>query len=412
MGEPVTARPLEGFRVVEVAQFTFTPAAGAVLADWGADVIKVEHAVTGDSQRGMGGLSGWREGSFHPVMEHPNRGKRSIGLALEEPEALAVLHDIVRTSDVFLTNFLPDARARLHLDLDDIRAVNPDIVYVRGSAYGVRGEEATQGGYDATAFWARGGHAAGVQPPEYDGVLGMPGPAYGDSLGGLSIAGGVAAALLARERTGETSVVDVSLLGLGLWASALSVSISLANGEPWPGGYMGNPPDARTNPGAGPVRTSDGRFLYLAMIQISKFWADFCRHLGREDMIDDPRWDTPEKIMANAPAASKIVHEVIGSKPYDYWVEKFRTLEGQWAPVQDSVELAHDPQVRANGWISEITDADGVTRELVTNPVQFDETPVQLTRGPQFAEHTDEILREIGIDDDQAIALKISGAVT
>jgi len=120
----------------------------------------------------------------------------------------------------------------------------------------------------------------------------------------------------------------------------------------------------------------------------------------------------PEKIMANAPAASKIVHEVIGSKPYDYWVEKFRTLEGQWAPVQDSVELAHDPQVRANGWISEITDADGVTRELVTNPVQFDETPVQLTRGPQFAEHTDEILREIGIDDDQAIALKISGAVT
>ena len=408
----MVARPLEGFRVVEVAQFTFTPAAGAVLADWGADVIKVEHAVTGDSQRGMTGLSGWRDGSFHPVMEHPNRGKRSIGLALEDPGARAVLDDIVRTSDVFLTNFLPDARERLRLELDDIRAANPDIVYVRGSAYGVRGDESRMGGYDATAFWARGGAAAGVRPPDYDGVIGMPGPAYGDSLGGLSIAGGIAAALLARERTGETSVVDVSLLGLGVWASALSVDISLANGEPWPAGYMGNPPDALTNPGAGPVRTSDGRFVYLAMIQISKFWDDFCRHLDRPDLVGDPRWDTPEKLIANAPEAGRIVHEVIGAKPYDYWVDRFRTLEGQWAPVQDSLELAHDPQVRANGLIAEVTDADGATRELVTNPVQFDETPAQLTRAPQFAEHTDEILLEVGIDEDQAIALKVSGAVT
>ena len=168
---------MEGVRILEVAQFTFTPAAGAVLADWGADVIKVEHAVTGDAQRGMGGLAGWREGAFHPVIEHPNRGKRSIGLALEHPEALDVLYELARSSDVFLTNFLPDARIRLHIDVDDLRAVNPDIVYVRGSAFGVRGEESTRGGYDATAYWARSGHAAGVQPPDYDGVLGMPGPA-------------------------------------------------------------------------------------------------------------------------------------------------------------------------------------------------------------------------------------------
>ena len=187
---------MEGVRILEVAQFTFTPAAGAVLADWGADVIKVEHAVTGDAQRGMGGLSGWREGAFHPVIEHPNRGKRSIGLALEHPEALDVLYELARSSDVFLTNFLPDARTRLHIDVDDLRAVNPDIVYVRGSAFGVRGDESTRGGYDATAYWARSGHAAGVQPPDYDGVLGMPGPAYGDSIGGMTIAGGIAAALL------------------------------------------------------------------------------------------------------------------------------------------------------------------------------------------------------------------------
>src|SRR6516164_9946441 len=149
---------MKGVKMVEVAQFTFTPSAGAVLADWGADVVKVEHAATGDAQRGMGGLSGWREGEFHPVIEHPNRGKRSIGLALEHAEALEVLYDLARTSDVFLTNFLPDARARLHIDLDDLRAVNRQIVYVRGTAFGPRGAEASLGGYDATAFWARAGH--------------------------------------------------------------------------------------------------------------------------------------------------------------------------------------------------------------------------------------------------------------
>jgi len=126
------ARPMDGVRVVEVAQFTYVPAAGAVLADWGAEVIKIEHAETGDAQRGFGYLGSVAAGgSFAPLMEHPNRGKRSVGLALEKPEALEVLHEIVRRSDVFVTNFLPDARARLKIDVDDIRAVNPDIIYVR-----------------------------------------------------------------------------------------------------------------------------------------------------------------------------------------------------------------------------------------------------------------------------------------
>jgi crotonobetainyl-CoA:carnitine CoA-transferase CaiB-like acyl-CoA transferase len=148
------------------------------------------------------------------------------------------------------------------------------------------------------------------------------------------------------------------------------------------------------------------------MIQVSKFWADFCRHLDREDMIDDDRWNTPEKLLENAPAAAEIVHEVIGSKPYSHWVDRFRSLEGQWAPVQDTVELGRDPQVRANGLIAEITDVDGTTRELVANPVQFDETPAVLRRAPQFAEHTDDILRDLGLDEERILSLKIDGAVT
>ena len=297
-GAIVASRPMEGVRILEVAQFTFTPSAGAVLADWGADVVKVEHATTGDAQARHGRPERLEGRQLPPDHRAPQPRASAASVSRSNTRARSRSStSSPGTATCSSPNFLPDARERLRIDLDDIRAVNPDIIYVRGTAFGARGPKATRGGYDATAYWARGGHAAGVRPPDYDGVLGMPGPAYGDSLGGMTIAGGIAAALLARDRTGEPSVLDVSLLGLGLWANTLAVDISLANGEPWPGGSMGNPPEARTNPGAGPVRTSDGRYLYLAMIQVSKFWADFCRHLGREDMIDDERWNTPEKLL-------------------------------------------------------------------------------------------------------------------
>jgi crotonobetainyl-CoA:carnitine CoA-transferase CaiB-like acyl-CoA transferase len=403
---------MSGVRVVEVAQFTYVPAAGAVLADWGAEVIKVEHAVTGDAQRGFAYLGTVAAGgNFAPIMEHPNRGKRSIGLALERPDALAVLHDIVRRSDVFVTNFLPDARARLHIDVDDIRAVNPDIIYVRGTALGARGPEAAKGGYDHATFWCRGGSAAGIMPPDVDGVLGMPGPAYGDSIGGLTIAGGIAAALYARQLTGEPSVVDVSLLAVGAWANALAVDLSLVTGNPWqaPALMQPGPPN---NPLVGQYRTADGRFVCLCMLQPGRYWADFCRHIDRPDLIADERFDTTEKLMANAGLAQPVIAEVIGAQTLEYWVKRLGTMDGQWAVVQDSVELGRDEQLRANGLIAEVTDVDGVRRELVTAPVQFDEVPATLRRAPQFAEHTDELLRELGRDDAQILELKLSGAAT
>jgi crotonobetainyl-CoA:carnitine CoA-transferase CaiB-like acyl-CoA transferase len=148
------------------------------------------------------------------------------------------------------------------------------------------------------------------------------------------------------------------------------------------------------------------------MMQPGRYWADFCRHLGLEHLIDDPRFDSGEKLIANAEAAGALVHEAIGARPFAYWLEKFQTMEGQWSAVLDSVEVGRDPQARANGLIQEIVDADGRTRELVTSPVQFDETPPALTRAPQFAEHTDDVLRELGIDDERLIELKVTGAVT
>jgi crotonobetainyl-CoA:carnitine CoA-transferase CaiB-like acyl-CoA transferase len=403
---------MEGVRVLEVAQFTFVPAAGAVLADWGADVIKVEHAETGDAQRGLSTLMDMPVGggSFAPLMEHPNRGKRSIGLALERPEALEVLRELISVSDVFLTNFLPAARRKLGIDLDDVRRINADIIYVRGSGFGSRGPDSEKGGYDSTAFWARGGSALGTTPTEFDGLCKMPAGAYGDSIGGMTIAGGIAAALLARERTGQTSVVDVSLLGVGAWASALSVGFALLNGGPPARAPSSN--SARTNPLAGNYRTADDRWIVLAMLQPGRYWPEFCRRIEREDLITDSRFATVGALTGNAAEASEVLQSELAGRTLAEWTSRFGGMEGQWGVAQDPWEVGQDPALRANGMIGEVFDVDGGRHELVANPVQFDETPASLTRAPQFAEHTDEILRGLGKTDDELINLKIAGAVT
>jgi crotonobetainyl-CoA:carnitine CoA-transferase CaiB-like acyl-CoA transferase len=405
---------MQGVRVLEVSQFTFAPTAGAVLADWGADVIKVEHAETGDAQRGL--QIGWnssRRGSFQPIMEHPNRGKRSIGLDVGTPGGLEALYALARTSDVFITNFLPDARARLKIDVADLRRANPEVIYVRASAFGSRGPEAHKGGFDSSVFWARMGSGMGVTPPDSSRTLSMPGPAYGDTIGGMTIAGGIAAALFSRTQTGEPSVLDVSLLSAGAWAMGLAIDISLLTGTTRPVAALSEgPTTAATNPLAGDYRTADGRWINISFLQPGRYWRDFCAHIGRADLADDPRFDPAERLMANAKEAAEIIRRELAGRTFAEWAEVFRTLQGQWAPVQSSLEAGRDEQLRANGYIVTIEDADGQPRELVANPVQFDETPPALSRAPQFAEHTDELLRELGYDEDKIIKLKIDGAVT
>jgi crotonobetainyl-CoA:carnitine CoA-transferase CaiB-like acyl-CoA transferase len=408
-------QPMQGVRVLEVAQFTFVPAAGAVLADWGAEVIKVEHAERGDGQRGLTTVLGvdaiMKGSSFSPIFEGPNRGKRSVGLSLEVPEAREVLDELVKRSDVFLTNFLPEARAKLRINVEDIRKVNPDIIYVRGSGFGARGPEANKGGYDMTAFWARGGSGAGATPAGADRLAPMPAGGYGDNLGGMTIAGGIAAALYARATTGETSVIDVSLLGVGAWATQFTVNLALQAG-----GVPPRPPVPRhgsaRNPLVGPYRTSDDRWILFSMLQPGRYWPEFCAVSGHPELAADERFSTVEKLMANAPAAGELVAGIIAEKTFGEWLAILDGIEGQWATVQDSWGVANDPSLRANGMIASLDDAEGNRRELVTNPVQFDETPAELRRGPLFAEHTDEVLRELGLTGEQLIELKIAGAVT
>jgi crotonobetainyl-CoA:carnitine CoA-transferase CaiB-like acyl-CoA transferase len=403
--------PMTGVKMIEVAQFTFTPAAGAVLAEWGADVIKVEHAVTGDAQRGL--LNHPKDGTFHPIMEHPNRGKRSIGLDLANPEAYEVLLDLCRDADVFLTNFLPDARRKLRLELEDIRKVNPQIIYVRGSAHGQHGDWAEKGGYDGSSFWCRMGSAWGVTPEDSPRVLTMPAGAYGDSMGGMTIAGGITAALYGRNVTGEPSVVDVSLMSVGAWAFALELSnTALTRGEKEPVSINQMMRNAPINPTVGNFRTSDGRWINFTMLQGFRYFADVCRHLGLEELIDDERFTTAADLMANAPAAGEYIAGAIAQRPLAHWISHLATMQGPWAPVQGPLEILDDPQMEANGYLRTVLDSEGVERTLVSNPVHFDDEPPTITRAPQFAEHTDDLLRELGRSDDEIIQLKIAGAIT
>ena len=406
-------QPMSGVRILEVAQFTFTPAAGRswpigerTSSRWSTPSPVIPSAAL---QIGTGGAS---QGSFHPLMEHPNRGKRSIGLALEMESARDVLLELARSSDVFLTNFLPDARAQLRIDVDDIRKVNPTIIYVRGSADGPKGPDAGKGGYDGSTFWSRAGSAMGATPSDSPRLINQPAGAYGDSMGGMTIAGGIAAALFARDRTGEPSVVDVSLLSVGVWAMALSVNNALMAGEAPPSAPLAGGGASPFNPIIGNFRTSDHRWINLTMLQPGRYWADVCRHLGLDDLIEDERFDSAKKLMARAPEAGQLVADAIAAKPYAFWLDRLESLEGQWAPNNNALEVGYDPQVRANGYIVPVTDADGRARELVASPVQFDAEPPTLVRAPQFAEHTDDLLRELGRSDDEIIALKIEGAVT
>ena len=400
-------RPLEGIRVLEVAMYGFVPSAGAVLVEWGADVVKVEHAVTGDPQRGLRQTGLLRvEGDPNPNIEHANRGKRSIGLDMSVPEGREVLYELARRADVFLTSFLPDARKKFGIDVDDIRAVNPKIIYARGSALGPRGAESDKGGYDMTAFWCRAGTAATITPAGMPGMIAPPGPAYGDTISGTNLAGGIAAALLKRERTGEPSVVDVSLLGSGLWAMGHTVALTMHLGqrmEAFPPGVHGSP----VNPLVGLYATSDDRYISFVMMQPTKFWADVCRHVDLPELADDARFATVESIAANTSDAVELLTKAIAARTLAEWSERFATLAGPWAPVQDTLQAADDAQIRANEYVVRAGEL-----ELVANPVQFDVAAPQTGPAPGFAEQTDDILMELGLDWDRIIELKTAGAVT
>jgi crotonobetainyl-CoA:carnitine CoA-transferase CaiB-like acyl-CoA transferase len=402
--EPV----LKGVRIIEVAQWWFVPAAGAVLADWGADVLKIEHPVSGDPQRGLitSGLVP-PTGGVNFMVEQPNRGKRSIGIDLGNARGRALLDRLLATADVFLTNFLPSARRRLRLEVDDIRRANPKIIYVRGHGQGARGPDAEKGGYDAASFWCRGGIAQALTPPGAAAPI-MQRAAFGDSTGALTIAGGIAAALFRRERTGEPSVVDVSLLGTAMWLLAPDIVASKLLGIDLPAGDRTQAP----NPIVNSYRTKDGRWLFLNMLQPDRFWPDLCTRLGRADLITDPRFADGRSRFEHRAECVRELDAVFAARTLAEWQSALADAEGVWAPMQTARELPQDPQAAANGYLPEIDRGDGNVFTLVASPVQFDECSPKLQPAPDLGQHTEEVLLELGLSWDELSACKAEGAIS
>ncbi|BBY78296.1 CoA transferase [Mycolicibacterium parafortuitum] len=402
---------MEGVRVLEVAQFTFVPAAGAILADWGADVIKVEHPVRGDTQRGFINMGGFQlDPNRHPLIEHPNRGKRSVGIDVSTPEGQEVLYEIAKTADVFLTNYMPQARQKNKFDIEHIRAVNPNIIYARGSAYGDKGPERLVGGFDGTAFWTRSGVGHALTPEELGGALPQGIPAFGDSIGGMNIAGGISAALFHRERTGEAVELDVSLLSTAWWAAGASVTQGMETGETMRSLMPGT--TTSVNPFMANYLTSDGGTINLCIVSPTGYIRDTWEHLGLPELADDPRFSEVMPLIQNAEEGVRLIAEAIAAKPFEYWRQHLKTMRGQWAPFQSLVELATDEQALANDMVVEVEAADGGKPfKVVRGPVQFNHEPLETTRAPQASEHTEIVLMELGLEWDRIEELKDKGAI-
>lgn len=411
--DPAGAAPdlLAGVRVVELAQFVFVPMTGTLLADWGADVVKVEHPVTGDGYRGLTSQGiGAGTGPVNPSWELANRGKRSIGVDVKTEAGRAIVLELIAGADVFCTNLLPTALDRLGLGADALRARFPGLVYARGDGYGPRGPDADKPAYDATAFWARGGLGDTLTPIGLDEPIGQR-AALGDRTAAVQLAFGIAAALLRRARTGQGAVVDVSLLATAMWT--LASDVVAAERGTFRKARLADPASLypAPNPLVGSYRCADGRFLALCFLQPDRYWSDLCRALARPDLAADPRFADIDARAAHTTECRAALAEAFATRTLAEWRAAFADERFPWEPYQSVTELADDPQVIANRYLADLATPDGACT-LPTGAVQVDGRPPSLRRAPGHGEHTDEILAGLGHDWDDVVGWKTSGVVT
>jgi crotonobetainyl-CoA:carnitine CoA-transferase CaiB-like acyl-CoA transferase len=405
-------RIFAGLRVVEVATYAFVPSAAAVLAEWGADVIKIEHPERPDPARNFVTKGvGPGDGGVNFLWEVMNRGKRSVGVDLTSDEGYDVLLRLVRQADVFVTNCLEAQRRKLRLDVEDLEAMNERLIYARGTAHGTTGPEADKGGFDSMSFWARTGIGGLAAPQGYDYPIDLPAPGFGDLQSGMNMVAGIAAALYGRERTGKGAVVDVSLMSSGYWAMQAGISGAYA------GGLEELPRTDRTQPGnvlVNTYRTRDGRHLRLAIHEPDRHWHAFCEAIGGEALAGDPRFADSAARHANRSEMVAQLDAIFDQQDLSFWAERLSRQDGQWGVAMTTREATFDEQAAANGFIRWSEFPNGARLPLVPPPVQFDgrrDLPVP-KHAPEHAADTDAVLAEIGLSWDEIVQLKVAGAVS
>jgi crotonobetainyl-CoA:carnitine CoA-transferase CaiB-like acyl-CoA transferase len=392
---------LEGIRVVEVASYQFVPAAAAVLADLGADVIKVEQPPHGDPHRStpMGDMIS--PTGTNLSMEQVNRGKRSVALNLSTPEGLRALQRLCETADVFVTNFRVGVCERLGIGVEAVRSWKPDIIYARGVGLGSRGPDSARPSYDITAYWARGGVASAITSVDADQPVGQR-PGFGDKQAAMNLAFGVAAALVQRARTGEGCSVEVSLLGSALWVLSSDLVSSHVAGHDRSRKAFG-----AAGPTAQEYCTADGRWIRLNLMGAAREWLEFCDRAGRSDLIEDRRFLDPKSRTAEETAAClEELRRLFASATLAEWRKRFDGVGFAWEVHQNLLEVLEDPQVEANDYLADVDFPSDVSIKLVQAPVKLDGRAPSLRRSPRVGEDTDSVLGELAYKSEEIAELR------
>jgi crotonobetainyl-CoA:carnitine CoA-transferase CaiB-like acyl-CoA transferase len=382
------AGPMHGVRVVELGVWVAGPAAGGILADWGADVIKIEPP-SGDPARMFGRMLG-NELPSNPVFELDNRSKRSVVLDLSTEEGRDRATELVATADVFLTNIRISALERAGLDPATLRARFPRLIYALITGYGMAGPDADRPAYDIAAFWARAGIAAALTPP--GGELPFQRGGMGDHSAAMTLAAGVSAALFARERTGSGDLVSTSLLRQGAYTVGFDVNLSLMWGVNVLVGTRGRMP----NPSINHYTAGDGRRFWIVGLEGERHWPPLARAVGRPEWLEDERFSTPLGRAKHAAELVALLDEIFASKPLDEWAKIFaEDPEFFWSPVQTINELLDDPQFAASGGFVEVPEEHGSTTMLAT-PADFSVHAWQpRALAPELGQHNSEVLAEL-----------------
>jgi crotonobetainyl-CoA:carnitine CoA-transferase CaiB-like acyl-CoA transferase len=396
--------PLEGIRVVEVGFWVAGPSAAAILADWGADVIKIEPP-TGDPMRGLFASVAGMPVPINPPFELDNRGKRSMALDLDTEDGRSIARALIDKADVFVTNVRPRGLEQAGLTYEELSQSNPGLVYCQVTGYQPDGPDKDRAAYDIGAFWSRGGVAGSLTAPDHE--IPQQRGGMGDHMAGSTAAGAVCAALLARSRTGQGQRLSVSLLRIGAYMVGWDLSIALRLGIPV------GPYDRHhaINPIINCYLSKDGRWFWILFLQADRHWPDLCRAIQREDLLSDPRFADIAVRRDNAPALVAELDGVFAAKTMDEWAEIFDREDVWWAPVNTVNDMLEDTVVRDAGVFVDVPGPEGDIK-AVASPTHFYGTPWE-PRGyaPEMGQHTEEVLLELGYDWDRIIALKEAGVI-